>query len=91
MIVELKFFENLNATELETEFSQFLRIKANLIEKIYFKQKVSCNTEPINDSQTGNYPLDSWHTGDLIMFQKNMKEKRNDNIRMFELWQQVSK
>ena len=91
MTVELKNFENLNSTELEREFSRFLRIKAKLIEKICFKQEVSCYTEPINDSQIGNYPLDSWHTGELIMFQKNMKEKRNDNIRMFELWQQVSK
>ena len=76
MIVELKFFENLNATVLETEFSRFLRIKTTLIEKIYFKQEVSSYTEPINDSQSGNYPLDSWHTRYLIYVPKEYEGEK---------------
>jgi hypothetical protein len=66
MIAELKIFENLNCTELETEVSRFLRINVKSIEKIYFKQEVSRYTEPINDKQTGNYPLEMRHTCYLV-------------------------
>lgn len=55
MIVELKVFENLNCSELETEVSRFLRIKVKSIEKIYFKQEASRYIEPLNDKQTGDY------------------------------------
>lgn len=66
MIAELKIFENLNCSELETEVSRFLRIKVKSIEKIYFKQEVSRYTEPINDKQTGDYPLEMRHTCYLV-------------------------
>ena len=66
MIAELKIFENLNSSELEAEVSRFLRIKAKSIEKIYFKQEASRYTEPINNSQTGDYPLDMRHTCYLV-------------------------
>jgi hypothetical protein len=66
MIVELKVFENLNCSELETEVSRFLRIKVKSIEKIYFKQEASYYTEPINDKQTSNYPLEMQHTCYLL-------------------------
>ena len=57
MIAELKVFENLKSSELEAEVSRFLRIKVKSIEKIYFEQETS-RIEPINNSQTGDYPLD---------------------------------
>ena len=66
MIVELKVFENLNCSELEAEVSRFLRIKVKSIEKIYFKQEASRYIEPINDKQTGNYPLEMRHTCYLV-------------------------
>lgn len=66
MIAELKIFENLNCFELETEVSRFIRLEVKSIEKIHFKQEASRYTEPINDKQTGNYPLELRHTCYLL-------------------------
>jgi hypothetical protein len=66
MIAELRIFENLNVIELEAAVTKFLRIKVKSIEKIYFKQETSRYTEPINDKQTENYPIEIRHTCYLV-------------------------